>query len=94
MSKKSTVELLLCRNTTSFSLNYKASQKVNFESMKEMILSEIENENFKITVDQNFIQRNKKNWEISSAVVTKVYTHVYDKRIVKEDLTTLPYGFW
>jgi hypothetical protein len=76
-----------------FSLNYKASLKVNFESMKEMIISEIENENFEITVDQNVIKRNRKNWEICSAVVSKVYTHVYDKRIVKEDLTTIPYGF-
>jgi hypothetical protein len=76
-----------------FSLNYKASMKVNFESMKEMILSEIENDNFEITVDQSVIKRNRKNWEICSAVVSKVYTHVYDKRILKEDFTTIPYGF-
>jgi len=77
-----------------FSLNYKASMKVNFESMKEMILSEIENDNFEITVDQSVIKRNRKNWEICSAVVSKVYTHVYDKRILKEDFTTIPYGFY
>ena len=76
-----------------FSLNYKASMKVNFEPMKEMILSEIENDNFEITVDQSVIKRNRKNWEICSAVVSKVYTHVYDKRILKEDFTTIPYGF-
>jgi hypothetical protein len=76
-----------------FSLNYKASVSVNFESMKEMILREIENENFEITVDQSIIKRNRKNWEICSGVVSKVYSHVYDKRIVREDFTTIPYGF-
>ena len=60
-----------------FSLNNKASLKVNFQSMKEMILNEIENENFNITVDQSIIKRKRKNWEISSDIVPKIYTHVY-----------------
>jgi len=67
--------------------------KANFESIKEIILKEIENDNFEITVDQSVIKRNRKNWEICSAVVSKVYTHVYDKRILKEYFTTIPYGF-
>jgi hypothetical protein len=61
--------------------------------MKEMILSETENDNFEIIVDQSVIKRKRKNWEICSAVVSKVYTNVYDKRILKEDFTTIPYGF-
>ena len=60
---------------------------------KKLFLSEIENDNFEITVDQSVIKRNRKNWEICSAVVSEVYTHVYDKRILKEDFTTIPYGF-
>jgi hypothetical protein len=60
---------------------------------KKLFLSEIENDNFEITVDQSVIKRNRKNWEICSAVVSKVYTQVYDKRILKEDFTTIPYGF-
>jgi hypothetical protein len=61
-------------------LNYKASVSVYFESMKDMILREIENENFEITVDQSIIKRNRKNWEICSGVVSKVYSHVHDKK--------------
>ena len=42
-----------------FSLNNKVSLKVNFQSMKEMILNEIGNENFNITVDQSIIKRKR-----------------------------------
>ncbi len=60
--------------------------------MKEMILREIENEIFENTVDQSINKRNRKNCEKCSGVVSKVYSHVYYKRIVRKDFTTIPYG--
>ena len=75
-----------------FSLNYTAGKNVNFESMKKMIVSEL-NQNTRINVEQSVINRNRKNWNIFSGIVSKVYSHVYDKRIVQDDLTTLPYGY-
>jgi len=75
-----------------FSLNYKAGEKVNFKSMKNMILNEL-GQNSKIVAEQSVINRNKKNWTICSSIVPKIYSHVYDKRIINPDLTTRPYGF-
>ena len=75
-----------------FSLNYKADQMVNFEAMKNMILNEL-GQDFHLTVEQSVITRNKKNWNICSGIVSKIYSHVYDKRIINNDLTTYPYGF-
>ncbi len=73
-----------------FTLNYTAEQNVNFKSMKAMILNEInENENkIKINVEQSVITRNRKTWTICSGIISKVYSHVYDKRILNGDLTT------
>jgi hypothetical protein len=78
-----------------FTLNYTAEQNVNFESMKAMILNEInENDNkIKINVEQSVITRNRKTWTICSGIISKVYSHVYDKRILNGDLTTIPYGY-
>ena len=80
-----------------FSLNYTAEQNVNFETMKEMILNKIidndENEPIRINVEQSVITRNRKTWTICSGIISKVYSHVYDKRVLNNDFTTLPYGY-
>ena len=59
--------------------------------MKGMILNEIGNENFKNTVDQSIIKRNRKNGEKICINVTRIYTDMYTIKVVHDDFTTTPY---
>lgn len=73
-----------------FTLNYQASQKINFETMKRIVQHQ---QGEKIAVDQLKFSRNKHDWSITTSVIQKQYGFVYDKRVIKEDFTTLPYGY-
>jgi hypothetical protein len=73
-----------------FSLNYVASKKIDFEKIKEIV---VQKTCLHEHVEQNTIKRNKKNWTLSTKTINKKYSMVYDKRILFDDLTTLPYGF-
>ena len=73
-----------------FTLNYQASQKINFETMKRIVQTD---QSEKITVDQLKFLRDKHDWSISTSVIQKQYGFVYDKRVVKEDFSTVPYGY-
>ena len=44
-------------------------------------------------MEQLTFKRNKKNQTVQTDVEMKKYGFVYDKRVLFEDLTTLPYGF-
>ena len=73
-----------------FSLNHIASLTVNYDSIKDIVCCE---QDKKLAVDQLKFKRDPKNWTVSTEVVNKIYGFVYDKRILNDDLTTLPYGF-
>ena len=78
-----------------FSLNYKNSQIINFESMKEALYAWHSNDDSqKLTTVKTEIQRQKyQNPIVYTKLVKKSYSVVYDKRRVLHDLTTVPYGF-
>ncbi len=77
-----------------FTLNYTAEQSINFDSMKDMILNfQNASDKIEINVEQSSIKRDKKTWNVFSEIKNKVFSHVYDKRIVKDDFTTIPYGY-
>ncbi|CAF1095770.1 unnamed protein product [Brachionus calyciflorus] len=47
----------------------------------------------KIKVEQQKFTRDKVNWNFKTNVITKLYGFVYDKRILLDDLSTIPFGY-
>lgn len=39
------------------------------------------------------IAKDKTDWTLTTKTMQKVYRMVYDKRIIRDDLTTIPYGY-
>jgi hypothetical protein len=72
-----------------FTLNFIGSETVNFDSIKEIVTHE---RSRVLNVEQNLFIRDKNDWTIRMEKTNKQYRFVYDKRVLKEDLTTLPYG--
>ena len=76
-----------------FSLNFTASQVINFDSMKEILDSWLQNDVSKLKTIKTEIRRNKHNCTVYSKQVEKHYGVVYDKRVVYNDYKTVPYGY-
>ena len=73
-----------------FSLNIAASSTIDFQKIKEIVTSK---EEIEIPIEQNTITRDKSNWTVQTKTFNKIYRQVYDKRIILNDLSTVPYGF-
>ena len=73
-----------------FTQNHLASLKLTYEAIKDIVC---ENQDKKIVVDQLKFVKNKKQWTIKTNIEKKNYGFVYDKRVLFEDLTTLPFGY-
>ena len=76
-----------------FSLNYKASQVINFETMKETLYAWKNNDKKDLVTIRTEILRDKKSPKVYNRIVHKHYGVVYDKRIVLDDFSTIPYGY-
>ena len=46
-----------------------------------------------IKVEQVKFKRHKSKWEVFCDILDKEYGLVYDKRVLLENLTTIPYGY-
>jgi hypothetical protein len=73
-----------------FTLNSVASEVINFDSVKDLILN---NREEKLGVNQLKFTRDKKGWTVSTHVINKLYSFVCDKRIILDDHDTIPYGY-
>ena len=76
-------------------LDCTARQKVNFESMCELVSLRAEcGVTGTVTVDIPFrITRNTRTKEIQTKRMKKDYRVVYNKRVIIDDYKTLPYGY-
>ena len=84
---------IICK-VRGFSLNYRNSQIVNFQSMKDTLFSWKKKENPElITITTEICRHKYANPVVYTREVKKKYNVVYNKRRVLDDLTTLPYGY-
>ena len=76
-------------------LDYATSKKLNFETMCSLVHLYVNcGIQAKVTVDNPFkITRDKKNKKIITKRTKKDYQIVYNKRVVKENYGTVPYGY-
>ena len=74
-----------------FSLNFAASKKIDFSKIKNIVCNI--NQKLSIPIKQSTIIRDKKDWSLHTKNSDKIYRLVYDKRIVLDDLTTIPFGY-
>ena len=71
-------------------LNYKNALDINYEVIKAMVT---EDKNKKVIIRNNFkIARDSKTVNIITKTEEKDYKLVYDKRVLKDDLSSVPYG--
>ena len=76
-----------------FSLNYKSSLILNFNSMKEALVCWKMNKPKELITVKTELCRSKNEREVFNRVIAKHYGVVYDKRVVKPDFTTVPFGY-
>ena len=84
---------IICK-VRGFSLNYRNSQIVNFQSMKDTLFSWKKKENVELVTVTTEIARHKyADPHLYTRDVEKRYSVVYNKRRVLDNFATVPYGY-
>ncbi|XP_074653614.1 uncharacterized protein LOC141907771 [Tubulanus polymorphus] len=92
-STKYNTEKTVCK-VKGICLNFRNSQLINFDSMRDIVVSGRNNDDDPITViNPSAIQRDTKNYIVRSAIERKRYRIVYTKRAFLDNHRTLPYGY-
>ena len=76
-------------------LDYAATEKINHNVVRGLVDLHVNGDtDAKVTVDMPFkITRDKKEKKIITKKMKKDYRTVYNKRVITENYTTLPYGY-
>ena len=75
-----------------FTLNFKNSQLLNFDSIKALVLSLDKGKSIPL-LNSSKITRDGKKRKVINKEEIKLYRMVYDKRVIQPDFSTLPYGY-
>jgi len=73
-----------------FRLDANTSLLINFDSIKNLVFNSRKE---CIEAEQFVFKRRKTDWSVRTEVQKKLYRFVYDKRVLFDDLSTLPFGF-
>ena len=79
-----------------FTRDYATTTKLNYDVLKELVCLHVdseEEESEKVTVTRDNIVRDKEESKIYTKKQKKDYRVVYNKRVVKENYETVPYGY-
>ena len=72
-----------------FSLKGEGKEKMTFEAMKRLV----ENKGNKIEIKYTDIISCTKMQMVCTKDETKIFSFTFDKRIINDDFTTLPFGY-
>ncbi|KAG8173060.1 hypothetical protein JTE90_016152 [Oedothorax gibbosus] len=75
-----------------FTLNYRNSLNLNFNTVRSLV-RDLDMTSTIPIVNPNKIVRDKKKRKVTNNEETKLYKLVYDKRVICDDFTTIPYGY-
>lgn len=70
--------------------NYLTTEILNFDQLSTIVRTDQE---LVVAVPQYKFMREKYKWTVSTGSLMKKFRFTYDKRIINDDLTTLPFGF-
>lgn len=73
-----------------FTLNVATKDAINYEAIKRVVLEDREE---MIDVEQMRFIRDKHDWTVRTDNSIKKYRFVYNKRVLFDNLTTLPFGY-
>ena len=80
-----------CCKVRRFTLNFRNSQLINFDTLCNVVTNPEEE---KINIHTPYkIVRDSKSKNVKTRTENKLYRKVYNKRVVIEDFDTIPYGF-
>jgi len=75
-------------------LSQSTCKRINFKTMRKFVMDYVKKDKQnEIHVVSNKIDRKRKLHQIVTRPATKKFRIVYDKRIVRDDFTTIPYGW-
>ena len=75
-----------------FTLKPEAAKTLNFDKLEELILARPFNTKLRIDMGST-IKRDKTTWNLKTAENFKDYRLLYDKRVLLNDFTTVPFGY-